>query len=402
MQPGKIETQTAVQFQKVKPQLWTWNFILLFLSSLTVFLCFHSLIPTLPAYIERFGGTTKTAGLAIASLTLAAVMVRPFAGWALDKFGRKLIFLVGLFVFLIPSIIYIWMIPVVLLIVFRFIQGLGWGVCNTASPTVASDIVPPERLGEGMGFFSTTLSFSLAIAPAAGLWLIDRYSFQVLFIACSLLTLASLLLASLVRYPKMEKQETGFNLVFMEKAALRPAMVILFVTLTYSSFLSFLALYTREQGMTSTGLFFTTLAVTTLISRPVAGRIIDRRGRKGYDLSVLTGSITIIIAMLILARISTPLHLVAGGVFFGIGFGFIQPTMLALAISSVPSGKRGAANATYWTAFDIGVAVGSMTWGLVATALGYSTMFNLTIIPTLIALLLYFWMKRDLKHGITW
>jgi MFS family permease len=382
MRPGKIEEQTAGRFQRVKPRLWTLNFILISLSSLTVFLCFHSLVPTLPAYIEGFGGTTKTAGLAMASLTLAAVMIRPFTGWALDKYGRKLILLGGLFVFLIPSIIYIWMIPAVMLIIFRFVQGLGWGVCNTASGTVASDIVPAERLGEGMGFFSTTLSISMAIAPAVGLWLISRYSFQALFITCSLLTLASLLLAMLIKYPKVEKQVTGLSLVFMEKAALRPAMVILFVSLAYSSFLSFLALYTREQGMTSTGLFFTTLAITALISRPLSGRIIDRAGRKGYDLSVLIGSITIIIAMLIIARTSTPFHLIAGGIFYGIGFGFIQPAMLALAISSVPPGKRGAANATYWTAFDIGVAVGSLTWGLVASALGYSAMFNLTIIPS--------------------
>jgi MFS family permease len=124
----------------------------------------------------------------MAALTLAAVFSRPVAGWALDKYGRKLIYLGGLLVFLVPSILYIFMVPVTLLIVLRFIQGLGWGVANTSSWTVASDIVPPERLGEGMGFFSATLSISMAVAPAVALWLIAQYSFEALFLACSLLT----------------------------------------------------------------------------------------------------------------------------------------------------------------------------------------------------------------------
>ena len=68
----------------------------------------------------------------------------------------------------------------------------------------------------------------------------------------------------------------------------------------------------------------------------------------------------------------------------------MQPTMVALCISKVPPERRGGANATYWTAFDIGVASGSISWGLVANAFGYSTMFNLTLIPVAVAAAIYF------------
>jgi predicted MFS family arabinose efflux permease len=64
--------------------------------------------------------------------------------------------------------------------------------------------------------------------------------------------------------------------------------------------------------------------------------------------------------------------------------------MLTLAISSVSPEKRGAANATFWIGFDIGVALGSVLWGIVAAAMGYRLMFNLTIIPLVIALAVYF------------
>jgi predicted MFS family arabinose efflux permease len=97
-----------------------------------------------------------------------------------------------------------------------------------------------------------------------------------------------------------------------------------------------------------------------------------------------------ITAILVLTWLVTPLHLVVGGIFYGIGFGFIQPTILAQCIRRVPSARRGAANATYWTALDIGVASGSIGWGFVANALGYSMMFFLTLIPVVIAMAIYF------------
>lgn len=386
--------------QQGKPKLWTINFVLICLAHFSSYLVFYGFAPTLPIYIERFGGNSTIAGLAMASLTLAAVFSRPVAGWALDKYGRRLIFLGGLLLFLLPSLLYILMVPITLLIVLRFIQGLGWGVANTSSWTVASDIVPPQRLGEGMGFYSVTLSISMAVAPALSLWLIEQYSFQALFLFCSLLIVISIILALIIKYPQIEKQTAKTKTVFMEKVALRPAMVILFISISYSALLSFIALYAIHQGLTSAGLFFAMLAITTLIFRPLSGIIIDRAGEKGYDLVILIGIISTIAAILVLTWLDTPLHLVVGGFFYGIGFGFIQPTILAQCIRRVPTARRGAANATYWTALDIGVASGSIGWGLVANALGYSMMFFLTLIPVVIAAAIYYTGRSsDVSNG---
>ena len=373
-------------------KLWTWNFILICLSALTSYIGFHALIPTLPIYIQKYGGSKETVGLALAFLTIAAVIIRPVTGWALDNYGRKIILIVGLLTFLLPSVVYISMISIVPLLFFRLVQGFGWGICSTAHGTVASDVIPRSRLGEGVGFFGLTTSISLATAPAIGLWLVDTFSFRVLFVTSSLLTVISLLLAMFIKYPKQAAAPVRAKLVFMEKAALQPSLVMLLVAITYSSLLSFLVLFVRQQGMSTAGLFFTAMAITTLVSRPFSGRLVDRKGRRGYDLVVSSGLLSMIIAILILAETSTSMHLIIGGMFYGIGFGFVQPTMLALSISSVASTKRGVANATYWTAFDIGVAVGSVFWGIIANAYGYSVMFDLNIIPPILALLIYFLM----------
>jgi MFS family permease len=166
--------------------------------------------------------------------------------------------------------------------------------------------------------------------------------------------------------------------------------------MTYSSVLSFLSLFVIEQGMDSGNIFafFIVLAITSLISRPLSGKMIDTKGSVGYDISVLIGAIATIVALLFLAQTTTLFHLVAGGIFYGIGFGFTQPTMLALSINSVSTNKRGGANATYWTAFDMGVASGSVVWGLVASTFGYSLIFKLSVIPALAAIAIYFAGKK--------
>jgi MFS family permease len=364
-------------------------------STFASFLALHSLHPTLPLYIERFGGTTKIAGLALTSLTVAAIFSRPIAGAALDRYGRKPFLLIGLFLFLIPMVFYIRLVPVAMLIALRFFQGIGWGFGNTAAGTVAADLVPSRRMGEGMGYFGLTLSISMAFSPALGLWLIEHYSFSELFIVCTFFAVLSLLLALFIQYPKIEKQLIRPKLVFMEKAALQPSLVILFIIFSYVSLVSFLPLYAAEQGLKTTGLFFTSFALTTIFSRPLSGIIVDQAGKKGYDFSVLIGTLAAAAAMPIIARSTSWLYLLFGGICYGIGFGFIQPTMLALSIRNMPPEKKGAANATFWTAVDIGAACGSLFWGFVAAAFGFRAMFNLNVIPPLIALAIYFVWKRS-------
>lgn len=372
-----------------KPKLWTRNFVLICLSYFTFCIAFHSLLPTLPIYIEKFGGTTGMAGLAMAALTVSAVIIRPICGWALDRYGRKFILFAGILIFMLPSMVFIFMLPIIPLLLLRFVQGFGWGIGTTSQGTVVSDIIPGKRLGEGLGFYSLANSLSLALAPAIGLFLVDRLSFQSLFINSSVLTAIALFLAMGIKYPKIEISNKVSKMVFMEKAAVRPSMVTLLVTITYSTFLSFLALFVIQKGMATAGVFFTVLAATMFITRPLAGMIVDKMGRVGYDLIVYTSIATIILAMIVIAQTSSALHLALGGILYGIGFGSIQPAMLAMCINSVAPDKKGAANATYWTAFDIGVAAGSVIWGIIAGYFGYVLMFYLNIIPALLILPVY-------------
>ncbi|MGM0689375.1 MAG: MFS transporter [Bacillota bacterium] len=396
----KVDAVKSKSGTNENPKLWTKDFIFICLSSFFLFLAFHSMIPTLPIYMERFGGGASGAGLPLAALTIGAVLTRPVTGWALDVYGRKAIFFGGLLLFLIPVFFYIWMIPAYFLIIMRFFQGMGWGIGNTASSTVASDIVPLRRMGEGMGIFTLTLTLPMAVSPAISLWVLDRYSFSLLFGITSLLTLLSIMFVFFIRFPRQEKQKIKPKFNLLEKSGIKPALVILMFTISYSSMLSFLPVYALSQNIESTGLFYTAFALATLMTRPLSGMFVDRKGEKGFNLAIATGCICICIALIIVARASLISHLIMGGILYGIGFGMGQPTIHALCIRSAPPQKRGAANATYWTAYDVGIFLGSIIWGLVVTLAGYHLMFYLNILPITIALIIHFMPYRNKKQGL--
>lgn len=370
-------------------KLWTSDYVLAFVSCLFMFFAFNSLIPTLPIYVEIYEGISWATGFPMAALTIGAVLIRPVAGWALDAYGRKAILLGGVLLFLLPSLSFIGMLSAFALIGLRLVQGVGWGIGNTAINTVASDIVPRERMGEGMSIFTATMGLSLAFAPALGLWLQEQFSFPILFTVVSVFIAISLLLALFIEYPEIEKKKEKIKWLTLEKNSLVPALVVLFYTINVSSIMSFVAVYAELQGITSSGIFFTATAITTLAVRPLVGYLVDKKGDWGYNLCMVMGTAGMVLAMVLLAHLTTVAHLVLGGLLHGFGFGIIQPTILARCLQLAPEKSRGAATATYWTTFDIGVALGSALWSLVVPWTGYYWMFLFTIVPVIIGFILY-------------
>ena len=77
------------------PPLWTKEFILLTISNLFLFLSFQMLIPTLPVFVSEKGGDEVAVGMVISVFTISALLIRPFAGRALDTIGRKKILMAG-------------------------------------------------------------------------------------------------------------------------------------------------------------------------------------------------------------------------------------------------------------------------------------------------------------------
>lgn len=351
-----------------------------------MFLGLQLLLPTLPVFVQKLGGNETHVGLVIGIFTVSAMLIRPWAGLKLDTRSRQGILFGGLAVFIFSALAYNWVSGVFFLLLMRFVHGVGWGSCTTAAGTVAADVIPRPRMGEGMGYFGLATAVSMAVAPAAGIFIINNLSFTHLFFSSASLALLALIFSLCIRYKKVEQQPGAPKASLYEKSALRPSLVILLVTATFGSIVSFLVLYAGQRGIDNIGPFFSVFALVMLVSRPLSGILVDK---KGYDPVVIPGLLLLVAAMLTLSLSVALWTFLLAGVLYGLGFGSVQPAMQALAMLNTEPERRGSANSTFFSAFDLGIGGSAIVWGFVARFTGYAAMYALAALPGLLALVAY-------------
>ena len=93
----------------------------------------------------------------------------------------------------------------------------------------------------------------------------------------------------------------------------------------------------------------------------------------------------------------TYLGLICTAPLLGLGYGAAQPAFQALAVQSAPIERAGVSTATYFLALDIAVGAGSVVLALIANALGYQYLYQITALIMVVALALYHFVIR--KHS---
>lgn len=364
------------------------NFVLVWLANFFIFIGFQMTLPTIPLFVKELGGSDSLIGIVVGVFTFSALIVRPYAGHALESKGRGFVYLFGLILFVVSigglSIIT----SIFLLMLLRIIQGLGWGFSTTAGGTIATDIIPPKRRGEGLGYFGLSGNIALAFGPSLGLLLAGTLSFPKLFLVCALLGLASFILASRIQYKKVEQaQEKTKAISFdvFEKTAVKPSVLLFFITISFGGIATFLPIYAEEKGVPGIQLYFFTFAIALMVSRTFAGRIYDRYGHKYI---FVPGAGLVGIAMILLGWLPNMFTLLFAAVCYGLGFGALQPALQAWAVEKAPKNRKGMANATFFSSFDLGVGIGAILFGQIAV-FGYAWIYYTAALFVFISILLY-------------
>lgn len=378
--------EEAAARQDGEARLWTKDFVLISLATFFIFMSFQMTMPTLPKYVQFLGAKESIVGLVTGVFTVSAVLIRPFVGRELDRRGRRGLYLQGLGLFIFSVLAYRWAPTAVVVLAIRFIHGLGWGAVTTAAGTIVTDLLPPARRGEGMGYYGMFSNLAMAVAPATGLFLLGRYNYPpVFFVAAAFAALAFLLATRLKRDEPLKGENLPAPALF-EPRTLQPALVTFLIALSYGCLVTFLPLYAEHQGISNIGPFFTVYAVTLLVIRPLAGRLYDRYGP---PTALVPGLALLIFALVLLSRAQTWAAFLLAGTFYGLGFGSAQPALQALTVADVPPSRRGAANATFFSAFDLGIGLGAIALGMVAQSIGYPGMFLAAAGGVILALAAY-------------
>jgi MFS family permease len=204
------------------------------------------------------------------------------------------------------------------------------------------------------------------------MFLINQFSFPVLFLACSGLSLCSLLITlqlggGQVAPLQDSSMEDGF---LLSRGAMSPSILGFFPFFIWGAITAFFPLYAISHGVDNPGFFFSTTAIVLILSRSLGGKILDLYNREKVILPCLMFYIA---SMVILAFSKTLPMFILVAVIYGIGPAFLTPTLLAYALDR--GGASGPAMGTFHAITDLGISLGPVIMGIVIDSTSYPIMF---------------------------
>ena len=411
-----------------REQLWSTTFVLVVASTLCCFMVGQGLNSSTSVYVALYGGTAAYAGVLAAVFSGAAAVVRLLSGPLIDGRGRRIVMLFGFAVLIVGTVGPLFTHDVVPFVVFRILQGAGFSAVTTASATAAADALPASRMGEGIGYYGLGQALSMSVGPALALALVSTDPPENLFVGVTAIAVVGLSMIFLCRYEKhpemlpeeavyrrrleegeseaartgaaeagkeskqveaaetttstaqsrMEgrpKRESIASRIF-EKHALPGTLPMIVLSPAFGFVIFFVGLYGASLGVGNAGLFYTLSAVSMILVRLKSGAFMDRFAPiKILPVALACG----LVAFAMLVACGTVLDgapvrdavFNLSGIVYGFCIGIALPLNQSVAVKNTPPERRGAANALYQLANDIGIGGACVIWGIVNDCFGF-------------------------------
>ena len=357
--------------------LYTPAFWALFAANLTTVASFAAFF-LFPLFITEHGGGEAEIGLVMGVFALASTLSRPWVAELIDRFGRKksyclgALFMAALPLAYLPCLNGIAYAPLLLL---RAAHGVALAICFTAVFTYVADLIPPERLNEGIGIFGISGLTGFAIGPLLAEGVLRRLGFPSFF----LLSAALAGLAFFLVLPLREKEPAGkirsrhsFFALLRQRKFLVVAGLSLLFGFGLAATGNFVAPLAEERGIPVISIFFLAYSAGAIGIRLIGGRLTDRIGESRmlpYALIVSAAGI------LTLTLVTGGFTLALAGLLAGGGHGLLFPVLNTLAVRGEPFEVRGKATGIFTGAIDAGNFLGSFILGMVGDLAGLSPLF---------------------------
>ncbi len=370
----------------------TREFILGFFSQFAFISVFYILIPTLPVYLLRSGSEEVEIGVLIGVFFVSALALRPFVGRALLRIPEKNFMIAGAILFALTSVAYLWAPPFWPLFIVRAFQGVGLAFFHTASFTLIANISPEDHLGQSLSYFFLAPNISLALIPSLGMFLINRFSFNFLFLTCLGLSLCALLITlNLNTKPivPLEKRTQQKGMLLSWKA-LPPSIVNFLNFIMWGALTAFFPLYALNHGVTNSGVFFSVIAIMFFLGRAFGGKILDLYSR---DRVIPLLLVSTVVSMILLAFSKNLTMFVAVAAIWGIGNALLTPAILAYVLDRVGPSK-GPGIGMYMLLSDLGLGLGPVIMGIVIRLSSYPMMFLCLAFTGVINLFYFYFFVR--------
>jgi len=382
-------------------KIWNRTFISVFTANMILNFAMQMSNSIIGKYTRTFDVATAVIGLVTSLFGLTALIFKFFSAPAIDTGNRKWILTIAMLVIAAAMCGYSISFGVPMLVAFRLLQGAGQAFTATCALTVASDTLPPEKMGTGIGYFMMTGAISQTIAPTVSLKLADAIGFRATFAMAGGLMLIGAFAASRIDLPfvRTKKFKVSLkNMIAME--AVIPALILCCLSIAFYNISSFLAIYGDVKGVGSNiGYYFTVYAVTMIFTRPLTGRLSDKFGPIKVMLPAMG---CFAFSFFIISFASNMWMFLFAAFVAAFGFGSCQPQIQALCMRLVPKERRGAASCTNYIGSDIGMLIGPVIAGYLVDYLGgYEIMWRIMTIPIAIAAIMLLVFRKRLINTVS-
>ena len=406
-------------------------------ANFALFFAFYLLTPLLPLYLyETFGATKDVIGLVLSGYTIVALLFRPFSGFFVDSFPRKMVLLISYSAFAIFFAGYLAASSLLLFTIVRTLHGGPFGAVTVANSTVAIDVLPSSRRNEGIGYYGLSNNLAMAISPTFALFVYsETHNFQLLFWLAFAVALFGLIVDSTVTLNKVSSskiqvsssnhkvhssnlkvQRTALRLDrFFLKSGWLIGVNMVFFGFCFGVLSNYLAIYGKQVlGMTGgTGAWFMLCSIGLILSRLQGGKAL-REGKLtqnasegmvislvGYTLFILMPTLSSLFTIHSslftseCASVFPHIGYYGSALLIGLGNGHLWPAFQNMMISVAHHNERGTANSTILVSWDCGMGLGILVGGIIAELLGYSAAFWTVAIINLAGVILYFVRTRQ-------
>ena len=381
-------TNTATQ-----EKLWNADYVKVWTANFLMSFAFMLINPLLPLFLtDTFAADKQTIGVTLAGYSVAALLIRPFSGYFVDNFPRKAVLLVSYGLSCCFFLGYMAATTLTAFAFFRTLHGFPFGTTTVSCTTLAVDALPSRHRAEGIGYYGLSANLGSALGPTVALWIFDwTQSYQTLFAVSFAVTLAGVVLCATLHLKPRPSAKTGApsasprpraKLVSLDRFLLlkasSQAMCTLAFGVTYSVVTTYLAIYGREElGITGgTGLFFLLLAIGLIVSRLVGSKSL---GEGKITQNALLGMCIALAGYAMFTGLHNRFGYYASALVIGLGQGYAWPAFLNMFLDLAPHERRGTANATILTSWDLGLGIGMLLGGVTAQRAGYHAAFWVSV-----------------------
>ena len=332
----------------------------------------------LPKFLAvELAADAATIGTVTSISWLASVVCVPFVGVQIDRHGRKLFAFLGAVIFAISCLGFLWVDSVgPLLWILRIAQGFSFTFFYVSLSTLATDISPPERLGQAIGVFGGMMISTNALGPAAAEWIAQHYSWTVVFACTACAAGLSAILTLFVREPRRVRSHeiAASMLQVISRSGLKQVLIVaVMVGWTFGGAFTFYQPWALLNGFEQVSTFLIAYAVCAMLVRIALGGLGDRLGRMRVAKGAILLYVTAPFALIWLDYFGL---LLTGGL-LGLAHGVFHPALNAVAVGYALDSERGKAMGAYHGAFNIGFFAGSFLLGYVVMATSYPTIFSI-------------------------